>query len=61
MNIAHLAILDYVYSRAKTDKEFSKQVGNAVWQHFVANDWDKVRARYYKREEQDKNSWRNNY
>lgn len=59
MTVIDLAILDYVYSRAETDKEFSKQVGNAIWKHFVARDWDEVRARYYKREEQDKKLWKN--
>lgn len=54
MTVIELAILDYVYSRAETDKEFSKQVENAVWQHFVACDWAEVYARYYKRGEQDK-------
>ena len=39
MNIEQLAILDYVYSRAKTDKEFSKQIEDAIKQRIVDGDW----------------------
>lgn len=39
MNIEQLAILDYVYSRAKTDNEFRKQLEDAIKQRIVDGDW----------------------
>lgn len=39
MNIEQLAILDYVYSRAKTDNEFREQIENAVKQRIVDGSW----------------------
>lgn len=39
MNIEQLAILDYVYSRAKTDNEFRKQIEDAIKQRIVDGDW----------------------
>lgn len=39
MNIEHLAILDYVYSREKTDTEFKKQIEDAIKQRIVDGDW----------------------
>lgn len=39
MTVIELAILDYVYSRAETDKEFSKQLEDAIKQRIVDGDW----------------------
>lgn len=39
MNIEQLAILDYVYSMAKTDNVFKKQIEDAVKQRIVDGDW----------------------
>lgn len=39
MSIEQLAILDYVYSRAKTDNEFRKQIEDAIKQRIVDGDW----------------------
>lgn len=40
MNIEQLAILDYVYSRAKTDNEFRKQIEDAVKKRFFDGNWE---------------------
>ena len=40
MNIEQLAILDYVYSRAKTDNEFRKQIEYAVKKRVFDENWD---------------------
>lgn len=40
MNIEHLAILDYVYSREKTDNEFKKQIEEAIKQRVCDGNWE---------------------
>lgn len=40
MNIEQLAILDYVYSRAKTDNEFRKQIEEAIKQRVFDGNWE---------------------
>lgn len=40
MSIEQLAILDYVYSRAKTDKEFREQLEDAVKKRVFDGNWE---------------------